>query len=286
MLGVSILLEYIRMRASRHLTGMNNPPFSGHTSLSEILPNALLLHSWLPSADSLSWNYTSWSISVEYYVYILFFFTLRLRLNARYIFWMLTVAVVSLGLTTQRLPWVPSAGIAQFFFGSLIYILTKEVKKNLQLSRAALGLVEGLLLFSVIALLSLETRLPRLLYGLVFGSAIMIFSIQGGWFSAFFRWKGFQYLGKISYSIYLVHPSILILNIGFSMVIGRLLHRNSAPYLGGVRYTDYGGWLINNLAVISLLALTVLVSGSTYKAIECRWTRFGTKQIRSHPPGV
>ena len=55
--------------------------FSGDNKISEIIPNVLLLQSWLPFFSSHSFNAPSWSISVEFYIYILFFITLMLFLT-------------------------------------------------------------------------------------------------------------------------------------------------------------------------------------------------------------
>ena len=40
-------------------------------NFSELLPNLLLAHAWTPNAD-ISFNYVSWSISAEFFVYLLF----------------------------------------------------------------------------------------------------------------------------------------------------------------------------------------------------------------------
>lgn len=78
---VIIALELLKLAASHHGIHFYNAPFEGRNSIKEILPNLLLLQSWLPFSNSLSFNGPSWSLSVEYYVYMIFFCTLFAKKN-------------------------------------------------------------------------------------------------------------------------------------------------------------------------------------------------------------
>jgi peptidoglycan/LPS O-acetylase OafA/YrhL len=65
----------------------NNEPFTGSAKISDIVPNLLLIQSWLPGSSALSWNYPSWSISIEYYMYIIFYISILIKSSLRYILW-------------------------------------------------------------------------------------------------------------------------------------------------------------------------------------------------------
>lgn len=84
---VFILLELSKLIAYKY--GFLSKPFTGNKALSEIIPNLLFLQSWLPWFKTFSWNFPSWSLSVEYYMYIIFFFTLFIKSNFKYIIWFL-----------------------------------------------------------------------------------------------------------------------------------------------------------------------------------------------------
>ena len=271
MLGLFILLEVFRMEAGRSLITTNNLPFSGNTAPAEILPNALLLQSWVPFAERLSWNYTSWSISVEYYVYILFYGTLLATTQFRRWIWgAILIAGAALSLQAYR----PESfrGMGEFFLGALIYVAAKRSRMDLRLGRTVLGVLEWVVLISIIALLSTEVAHRRVLSILVFGTTVFVYSSQAGWLSRFFRHRFFQHLGRISYSIYLVHPAILFLNIGLVMLLRHFLHLGSAPFMEGVRFTNYSDGPLNNLAAILVVAIVILLAGVTYRKIECRWS--------------
>lgn len=51
----------------------NNLPFTNSFAIQEIIPNLLLIQSWTPYTDPLTFNFPSWSISIEFYMYALFF---------------------------------------------------------------------------------------------------------------------------------------------------------------------------------------------------------------------
>lgn len=78
----------------------NSPAFSQPNSIVDILPNALLLQSWTQFTDELSFNYPSWSISIEFYTYFIFFATIsifRKSMVAKITF-SLTIIIFSLEL--------------------------------------------------------------------------------------------------------------------------------------------------------------------------------------------
>lgn len=89
MFVVFVFIELGNLIAYKYGFLLKNLPFTGEKALSEIIPNLLFLQSWLPWFNYLSWNGPSWSLSVEYYMYIIFFFTLFIKSNFKYIIWFL-----------------------------------------------------------------------------------------------------------------------------------------------------------------------------------------------------
>ena len=66
---------------------LNTIPFEKSVAVSEILPNMFLLQAWLPFAHSTSFNPPAWSISIEYYMYMMFFMTLLFKPYFKEISW-------------------------------------------------------------------------------------------------------------------------------------------------------------------------------------------------------
>ncbi|WP_395040723.1 acyltransferase family protein [Helicobacter sp.] len=85
-LFLAIAFELCKYFASTYFhMSFGTQAFSGHNEVKEILPNLLLLQSWLPHTDSSSFNFPSWSLSVEWYLYIIFGSFMFLPKSLRYI---------------------------------------------------------------------------------------------------------------------------------------------------------------------------------------------------------
>lgn len=72
MLGIFIVLEFGKILAYDQGISFNHEPFSGKSAPAQILPNLFLLQSWTHWTNPLSFNFPAWSISIEYYTYMLF----------------------------------------------------------------------------------------------------------------------------------------------------------------------------------------------------------------------
>lgn len=64
--------ECLKLVMERYGLSLNYPAFSGDRAPSEILPNLLLIQAWWPTFNALSFNYPSWFISVEFYLWMIF----------------------------------------------------------------------------------------------------------------------------------------------------------------------------------------------------------------------
>ena len=82
---------------------LNNEPFTGNTAAFEIIPNFLLIQSWTNMTKSVSFNSPSWSISVEYYMYIIFGLILVYAFALRKIAWS-GISIVSFALIYLNIP--------------------------------------------------------------------------------------------------------------------------------------------------------------------------------------
>jgi peptidoglycan/LPS O-acetylase OafA/YrhL len=97
MLLVFILLELGKWSALKFFgIAFNNIAFSNDYALESILPNLLLLHAWTPYTNPLSFNTPSWSISIEFYTYLLLYLSLLLANRFRLLLWCLLLRLCHL----------------------------------------------------------------------------------------------------------------------------------------------------------------------------------------------
>tara|TARA_R110002111_G_scaffold186906_9_gene252646 strand:- start:509 stop:1126 length:618 start_codon:yes stop_codon:yes gene_type:complete len=74
MFMIFLLLEFGKLAAYKFGGFIfNNEPFTNSSAIDEIIPNLLLIQSWTPFTDHLTFNYPSWSISIEFYMYALLY---------------------------------------------------------------------------------------------------------------------------------------------------------------------------------------------------------------------
>ncbi|RON45517.1 acyltransferase family protein [Pseudomonas frederiksbergensis] len=270
MLVVFILLECGRYMAVQKGMEFNNVPFTGKFAPAEILPNALLLQSWTYLTNPLSFNYPSWSISIEYYTYMIFALILSVAFGVRTWVWA-TMVVVALALiyagntffTIESL-----RGLAYFFTGCLTYAV---YLKSPHPGRAKAWLLTALEVLAVAAALVFvvnDFAAKALVASPLFAVIVLIFAFDGGAVSRLLAGRVFSFLGKLSYSIYLTHAAILFCVVSAFMVAAKLLGVDIAPMIDGTRYLDTGNVLFNNVIALLVMGLVVLVSMFTYRYVE------------------
>ncbi|WP_339490130.1 acyltransferase [Pseudomonas rhizophila] len=270
MLGVFILLECGRYWAAQKGMDFNNAPFSGKFAPSEILPNALLLQSWTHLTNPLSFNYPSWSISIEYYTYMIFALIVCIAFGIRTWIWatvmLLALALMYAGNTFFTIESL--RGLAYFFTGCLAYAVYLRLP---QPSRAQTWLLSTLEVAAVtVALIFVINDFAgkQLWASPLFAVIVVIFAFDRGAVSRLLTGRGFGFLGKLSYSIYLTHAAVLFCVVSAFMVAKKIVGVDIAPVIDGTRYLDLGNVLLNNLIALLVTGSVVLVSMFTYRYVE------------------
>jgi peptidoglycan/LPS O-acetylase OafA/YrhL len=221
---------------------------------------------------STSWNYPSWSIGVEFYTYLVFYAAVALLGKVspywRYIgFIALSVLFFYLFFSHQQ-EWSEWNNmyrcISEFFLGVLIFGFYRYFPWQIRSSVLASFLEIVLLCGAVYSVIQMGqgmqyTYLSIFLFALI----IYLFAVQKrGVVSRMLELGIFQHLGKISYSVYMVHAVI---------VTGayNLLVYLSGIQAGGVEGIDTGivvpyAWLLNTLFIVTVY----IVATWTYRLIE------------------
>ncbi|MDB6166861.1 MAG: acyltransferase 3 [Lacunisphaera sp.] len=239
--------------------------------------NLLLIHDWgfnnLPS-----YNTPSWSISAEVFVNIVFCLILFVTKSSQKLV-MVSVAIIifsgsaiiatgSLGLTAMM-----DCGVFRcllgFFIGVLVYQIYRVLGK-LKTPRAhqngsllnALPFVFGFLL---VTFLSFKSPGGSDFLLLPIAACFLLFVVRapGGPADRCLTSKPVSWLGKVSYSIYMVHYPILWTYLQIVRVLLK------APViLIGQEKVPMPNWIVSNVLLICAIGTVLIVSHFSFKWIE------------------
>ena len=250
-----------------------------------LVAHITMIHAW-GATPGLMFNQPSWSISAEWFAYLMFPLLVllrrlpphgeRLKLAAVAALFLLVAAAMEIGLHSEltRLSW--NAGILrilpEFLLGMTLHRLGERR------SAGATGAVVGVAASTaaVVAALIVGAFLPRLASMAaavaVLGLAALVFFVADAdryGRLALLRTRTAVLLGEISYSVYMLH-----------LGVGILLFDILAP---GFRAN--GPWQALG-AIVGNLALTTLLSLVTYRLIEVparRWLVARARRLNHAP---
>ncbi len=229
MLGILIAYELAKLLLQTH-TGkqFSSPPFSpnGLNLISAIPTNLLMIHS-IGIHDRETWNFPSWSLSVEFATYVLFALYCLVSPLLRRVLAAATVAV-SLGILIVVAPnhmrstfdYGIFRCLAGFFAGALCY----EALRAWRLPAWPLPtLVEILVVVLVGTWMACLNETAAFAAPVLFCLLILVF-IQGrGLLSRVLMTKPLQFMAELSFTIYIAHAVVLI----FTLALFHQLERST-----------------------------------------------------------
>ena len=285
---LAVLVAYEGVKFVLELTGrghFSSPAFTrGGASLVEAIPTNLLLIQSLGLHDRETWNFPSWSLSVEFVTYVAFaLFCLLTPIWRRAL--SVAIIVASVAILVLVAPYGMRSTfdfgifrcLAGFFAGTLCY----EVAARWPMPRwrhptlvevAAIALV-GLWLFG-----ATETWLGYAA-PLVFALFVLAFLGEGGLISRMLRTRVLQKLADLSFSIYMVHALVLLGLLAAAHALVRakgvaLFQTVPNPFVGyrGVHPTvevlHVAGFGQAALLVVVYLAGVTLATFAVYRLVE------------------
>jgi peptidoglycan/LPS O-acetylase OafA/YrhL len=269
-----------RLTSGATLGSLRNVPLQGSESVSAFVANVFMVQGL--DASKLSWNYPSWSISVEFMAYLLFPLALpaiwRASDKAKIAIALFLVALLALlaFLTKGNFdqwdgPITLLRCLPEFILGTLLYCAFRAAPQGSFLGRDAM--VFGVLLFIVFCL---HFGAPDLLITCLFAILVLTAVLNTGSFAALANLSPLIWLGDISYSLYLVHGFVQFLTT-------KLLN-----YFGIQNHADLS--IYSSLALMVLMiAVSLAVAHLTYFGIEigCRQylrNLFGVRQKKQLVP--
>jgi len=232
-------MEYYLSTALDTLTFMGSTPVFG---------------SWM------SINYPAWSISAEMVSYLFFGIVILLFPRLKYVCFAV-LAIISALFIISRGEYLLAydygfvRGLLCFCVGIYTHLLLS--KRRFHLSAFEIPF----LIFLVMAMYFTHhwnLNLLKLAFPLIFSLGIVIFASSAGIVSQLLSSRPFQYVGKISYSIYLNHAIVLIL---VNVVLFRILKSPATEPMIGI-------------SLLASIVLTIFYSHFTYEFIEKRVGKF------------
>lgn len=241
--------------------------------------NVFLLHS-MGFIDYLSWNAPSWSISVEFYTYLVFglvvLFAQRFK-SLRYLYlgalllvagsWLFIVFVLqkkSLGLQTDF-------GILRCFVSFFLGVLTVQAVEALprRIGPVAQGAIQLAAMIASVVVVSLVEAYPAVSFAAPFTFAIFLGSLlafpDAALVPRMLVAKPLVWLGKRSYSVYMVHALVVLFAEYFVRAVGpRVIHALDSVCAG----------LPATLNLVVSLAAVLAVSHFTYRYVEIPGGKF------------
>lgn len=284
MLALLVGYEFVLLGATQVGIDSPRPIFENRTSLEAIFTNVFFLHS-MGLHDTNTWNLPSWSISVEFYTYMVFaIFAIGARKfwNVACILLVGCCAAWLIYLSKSNpmyIDWAYDWGfvrcIMSFFSGSLAYGIYMHFSKNGQRSLPYATIFETIAVVIVVYFITYQSKTPlNMLAPVVFGLTIFVFAFEAGSLSKLLKIKPIGALGKWSYSIYLTHFLLIQIVMSFIVVFEKIFKislKTEIMFFGDPKYmVDFGNMFSNDLLALGYLAVTLGFSALTYKYVELK----------------
>jgi peptidoglycan/LPS O-acetylase OafA/YrhL len=278
MLAVLVGIELVKLTTQHFgLAQFQNVPFTGPNSPYAVITNIFLLQS-LDLHPATTWNYPAWSISAELCAYLLF--AVVLIVARRWALWAAAgvvataiLVIVMFSDTAMDLTFHLGAvrGCLGFFLGWLAYAAHQ------QRPRSSGSTTEMVVAFLIVGYFWVVGR-SALGFAAPFLFAITIYLIAGGrgLVTKVLSSRPLQFLGRISYSIYMTHVVVLLIVRLSVNLAEHVLHRtlvSTASQVYGPSYghaeviTIGGPWVLDIATFVAATAI-IAISAVTYRYIE------------------
>lgn len=266
-----------------HLVIQQAHPIAGEHAafIADRSPFAILTNLFLVQAlgfhDSETWNGPAWSISCEFYTYLVFaavcFFTVNRRLRIAFaglfaVLGLLVLARFSDYGMRETFHWAIFRCFFGFFTGVLAYEAWRAGAWRWFAGKTAMELGMLALVAFFITVVPGHSALEYLATPL-FALAVLVFANESGEVSRLLITAPAAALGRWSYSIYLVHTFVIASLFSALHVVELKLGAQWLVHLpDGRAIIDMGSGLPNDMMMLAFALSTVALSAVTYRFIE------------------
>ena len=291
-LHVVVLLAFVAAEGAKAVlaargASFNLPPFTGANSL-DTIPINLVFGQSFGLVQHLTWNPPSWSICAEFWTYLVFAAALVASSTwlARFRFGSLALIAVILSVSVSTLILFSRHGMdasydfgfARCLYGFLIGHLTYRLFQITPKATLDSRFPEWAMLIVIFEFVSVAGRGEySFLAPLVFAAAVFVFAFEAGPVSRLMSNPVNDWLGKVSYSIYMWQAFIIFNFVDrpvsvVEKITGRVLTATEgvSSALGGEagKLIVLGGHVLPILVTLLFLVFLVAVASLSYYLIE------------------
>ena len=282
-LHLFMLLCFVAYETLRLAAGSEGA-FTGPNTPAAVLSNLLLLQS-LGLHEGLTWNGPSWSISTEWWTYVLFALAcawLGIR-NGLLLAVAIAAPILLVNLSKSGMDTTYDWGLIRCVFGFAlgvaccrIYNLAAPVASSP--GKGVMTIVEAAVVVAVVAFVSAAGTSPlSFMAPFIFAAAVLIFAAEGGLVSRVFHSRPLKWLGMVSYSIYLTHFFLVLILPGIAKrILGAdpwaPMQLPNGQWVMAIGRNAFEGTAGYALVVVATLAFSAI----TYRWVEVPgrdWTR-------------
>lgn len=262
---LALWVPYILIKQYLYESGFGGTDQLDENNLWTFSTNVLLVHG-MGVNDSLSWNHPSWSISTEFFTYIVFFLFAVTLDRMRSLWFPLMVSLLAYAMLTVM--FAPGGSDLTFDYGFIrclgafyVGVFLFRLRDVINLDRLSARALSGLEMLAVAGVIT-AVSLADLGYGMtllsigLFGLTVTVFAAQnGGIVSRFLDLGLIRKIGVWSFSIYMMHR---LMQFAVSNVFEFILHIDPKAPMG------WGSVMLNAVMLIAIIA----VSRQTYEWVE------------------
>jgi len=275
-----VMSECLKLGLS-HFGGLptHEPAFGGRYTLDAIGANLILVHA-LGLYHVLTWNGPSWSISVEFYTYLIFAAGCLL---ARRRITVVALSLIALSILVLCV-WSPAylgtgleLTITRCLYGFFVGVLVALAFRGLLRRGVALPMATALEAGSVASAVGLllvcgVSDALTMLAPVVFATVVLVFAFQSGRLSRLLLRPEFTWLGDRSYAIYIVHAFVLEVLTRGLLVAGSLSGVHAVmpmPVPGGIADMVFiHDRFATDLFVLLYVAIVLVSADLAHRAVE------------------
>ncbi len=274
-------IEFVKLSIqSATSASSEQAPFTGENSVEAFVANVVLVQG-LHTLGGLSWNLPSWSISCEFATYIVFGIATLTGVVRRPLFFpsvviLATCGYVMLALLSRGLDvtydWGIVRSVAGFFLGAAVAGV--DIRRGIATTRCV---SRGAIVATTVAIavtMAIATGWSIVLVVPLFVVAIAMLQYDEGPVARILMRRSVQYLGRISYSIYMMQFFVVLC---VTIALKRLVKVPLALDAGTHKITMIINPWTGDLLVLGTVAALLVVSGLTYFWIECPGRDFGRR---------
>lgn len=290
MLAVLVMLELAKLAATKVVAlPLEAAPFTETKSVAKLVSNLFLTQA-MHFHESTSWNLPAWSISVEFWTYMVFggivLFARRLAMPV-FVLMVGCALAVLVAVSPRTLlvsnDWGFARAIYDFFVGAATYQLFRR-----GVLRSSFGGIGEVATVGLVLLFLCYARQDFSIWfaPFMFAMLVVVFAQSKGPVNRALESRPVQALGLWSYSIYMLHDVLNYIAVLLGQVSAKVLKVPLDKQVVGnnLRAFTTGNLALDVTIALGLIALGVWLSAYTYRYIEKPF--LGGPRGGSKPAGV